>query len=1176
MSELSSPFSTGGGGVHFEAQVQASFVALMLTGGFSPSLPCWPIVEIKLQGKIDGYDTDDLIVFIHKKGSSDRRKLVGQIKHSISITKGDSIFGEVIEAAWNDFNNPSIFTKNKDVIALITGPLNGVDAKTIPWLLNQARHTKNADDFVRNVEASRFSPSKSTEKLEAIQHHLTAANGGDELTKEDLYDFLRHFHLLGYDLGGESGVVISLLHSHISLFHSEYPHWLWPRIIDIVQTWNQDAGTITRDNLPEDIIEAFKQKAVAALPERLAFTREITETRWESHPDASYLALAVLAGSWNEKNENDVQALTKFLGIEYSEWTQKAREILHVDDSPLSLKNGIWTVRNRPELWRLLGSRILDQNLDDFKALAIDILRETDPAFELPPEERHAASIYGKVTKCSPAIRNGFAGGLALLGVYPDCCSNASTGKAQTSAMLAIREIFSEADWTLWASLNTLLPALAEAAPTEFLNAVDAALRLNPCPFDELFAQEGGGLTGGTYIAGLLWALEGLAWEDEYLIRVCDLLAELASHDPGGQWTNRPANSLTDILLPWRPHTLANIEKRKVAVETVIREWPDVGWNLLLSLLPNQHQTTSGTHKPTWREIIPEDWENGVTKQDYWRETSAYAELAVRTADNDSSKLADLIDRMNNLFGPAFDQLIDTLSLDSIQTLPEEQRQTLWHRLNRFTRRHRRHAKAKWSLPDQILRRIEGVAALLAPADPFQLYQELFSGRDFDLYEDKSNWREQQTKLDERRVNAIEEILEKAGFEGVVQFAELVSSAREVGRALATASNSEVEERLLPSFLDSENAKYLELASGYVWGRYHQSGWDWCDDIDKNEWNVKQIGQFLAYLPFINEAWQRADDWLAEHQIEYWTSTQAFPYDADEGIEFAIDKLVEHGRPLAAINCLDRMMYSEMAIDPDQGVRVLLSALNTQEPAHTVDSYHLVELIKKLQSMDAAKEEDLFKVEWAYIPLLDPFSGAQPINLYKKLATEPEFFCEIIQYIYRSSKEGEEHGEPTEEQKAIANNAYQLLNGWSRPPGLLDDGTFDEGHFKEWVGRVVEVCTESGHLEAALVQIGEVLIHAPRDDEGLWINNKVAGILNDRDFEKMRQGFRTALYNSRGVHTVDPSGMQEMELADVYRQKAEDVENAGFQRLATTLRGLSDSYVREAEQVRAEFDRDED
>ncbi|EPN8565419.1 hypothetical protein ACT35X_003261, partial [Enterobacter hormaechei] len=157
---LSNPFSTGGGGVHFEAHVQASFVALMLTCGNAPCLPCWPIVEIKLQGKIEGFDTDDLIVVVENPTGKEKQKLLGQIKHSISITQGSAIFGEVIQAAWNDFNNPEVFNRKKDVIALITGPLSSTDTHNVKWLLSQARHTKNVDEFLRNVRQAKFSPAR--------------------------------------------------------------------------------------------------------------------------------------------------------------------------------------------------------------------------------------------------------------------------------------------------------------------------------------------------------------------------------------------------------------------------------------------------------------------------------------------------------------------------------------------------------------------------------------------------------------------------------------------------------------------------------------------------------------------------------------------------------------------------------------------------------------------------------------------------------------------------------------------------------------------------------------------------------------------------------------------------------------------------------------------------------
>jgi hypothetical protein len=92
---LSNPFSTGGGGPHFEAHIQASFVVLMLTGGCVPCLPHWPIVEIKLQGKMDGFDTDDLIVVVENADNKEQRKLLCQVKHSIAVTQGSTLFAKL-------------------------------------------------------------------------------------------------------------------------------------------------------------------------------------------------------------------------------------------------------------------------------------------------------------------------------------------------------------------------------------------------------------------------------------------------------------------------------------------------------------------------------------------------------------------------------------------------------------------------------------------------------------------------------------------------------------------------------------------------------------------------------------------------------------------------------------------------------------------------------------------------------------------------------------------------------------------------------------------------------------------------------------------------------------------------------------------------------------------------
>lgn len=300
IKNLSNPFSTGGGGVNFEGHVQASFVTLMLTSGHAPYLPYWPIVEVKLQGKVDGFETDDFIVVVEHTGSKERRKLLGQIKHSVSITKGNSIFGEVIQAAWSDFQNPNIFVRGKEIIALITGFLTKTDSE-VAWLLDHARANPNDPTrFFENIGRANFSSKVKREKLEVFRYHLKKANDGVDLTDEAFHAFLKSFHLLGYDLGEEKGVVLSLINSHISQFKPESPRFVWSRILEFTNNRNHHAGHISRRDLPEELTAIFASEPPRLIPEN--FTKpQVTNTNWPQHPDATSLALAILIGEWRDK-----------------------------------------------------------------------------------------------------------------------------------------------------------------------------------------------------------------------------------------------------------------------------------------------------------------------------------------------------------------------------------------------------------------------------------------------------------------------------------------------------------------------------------------------------------------------------------------------------------------------------------------------------------------------------------------------------------------------------------------------------------------------------------------------------------------------------------------------------------------------------------------------------------
>ena len=75
-----------------------------------------------------------------------------------------------------------------------------------------------------------------------------------------------------------------------------------------------------------------------------------------------------------------------------------------------------------------------------------------------------------------------------------------------------------------------------------------------------------------------------------------------------------------------------------------------------------------------------------------------------------------------------------------------------------------------------------------------------------------------------------------------------------------------------------------------------------------------------------------------------------------------------------------------------------------------------------------------------------------------------------------------------------------------------------------------------------------------------------ASILNAKDADDLRRGYEIAIFNSRGVYFPDAEGRAEREFASIYRRKADEVELAGYHRLADTFREVAESYDRQAEQ----------
>ncbi len=1168
--QLSNPFSTGGGGVHFETRVQAAFVTLMLCGGVAPAMPPWPISKIKLQGKHAGFETDDFIAFVAAPGGGPEHKLLAQIKHSLLITEKDATFRDVIAGAWLDFNNSRVFHRQRDQIALITGPLSALDIEATRWVLEHARHSESSRDFFEKMAIGNFVSEKQRAKLRAFQEQLKNANGAD-VPQEDCWQFLKCFHLLGYDLDIQAGVTLSLLHSMVGQFAGDQVKLAWLSVLDAVQTSNQNAGTISRDTLAPEIVQLFAPKVIYQQPAALKLPevsaqdsqRAVAPALLVSHSEV--YVTAALIGQWNEANEADRQLIASVSGIPFPAWLKSAREVLLQSGSRIALKEGHWSVLERSVVLSDVAPHIFNEHLEKFGQAAVAVLSEVDPKFDMPPDERILANMRGKRMTYSRDLRLGIAEGLAILGNYRDPLPSCNQDKLENTVFLAVRDVLNSASGFTWASLNDLLPQLAEASPVSFLNAVEAGLGANPCPFDIVFDQEETGFMGATYMSGLLWALETLAWDATLLNRAVICLGDLAARDNGGSWSNRPLNSLVNILLPWLPQTTANFVQQAAAVRALILESPSVGWTLLIGLLPNSHSSSSGARKPIWFRAIPGDWKEGVANKDYWKQVDIYAGLAIDLAVADVTRVPQLAKHFADLPPTCQKQFLAQLGSEKIVQLPEAERAPIWSTLVELISRHKRHASAPWAMQLDRLDEVSAVVAQLAPRDPFVLYQHLFSNNDFDLLEgDGDDYDAQQAQLQRRRQAAIEEIA-AVGLTAVVEFAGVVESPWQVGHALGSiAPDADTDAALLPVMLDGEARLRDSFLYGYVAARFQTSGMPWVEQLKIKGWVPGQIGQFLTFLPFSPDVWGRASEFLGEDESPYWTRTFANAYQTNGPLDLAVDKLLKYGRPVAAIRCLGKMRHSKMPVESTKVVKALLNALRSNEPTGQMDSHQIVALIKLLQSDSTANKDEVANVEWAYLRLLDHGRETRPKTLELRLANEPNFYLEVIRLVFRS-KSDEHQGRPeaTESEKTVASNAYRLLNRWQISPGCTDDGLMDPNRLNAWLDEVKRLSTESGHFDIAMSVVGQVMTHAPADPGGLWIHQAAAAALNGRDVDAMREGFRTQLFNSRGVFSPT-GGAGERALAAKYRERASKVDEVGFTRLATTLRELADSYERYA------------
>lgn len=331
---------------------------------------------------------------------------------------------------------------------------------------------------------------------------------------------------------------------------------------------------------------------------------------WTAAFSSAVVRRAWLVGSWHEGKSGDLDVLSTLFGTTYDGARDELTPLSEGEDPIFVIVGETWTLSSAVEAWRFGNARINGTDLNALEVVIQTVLGAVDPALELDVAERWKAGIYGKTRIHSADLRRGLATTLAICGTHGEGRQIGARSVSDWAASMVAQLLHRANEDTtghLWASLSDLLPLLAEAAPDIFLRAVQKGVAGTDPVLQTMFIDQTDALSVNSPHTGLLWALETLAWSESHAALTVTVLARLAEIDPGGRLSNRPFASLVGIFRPWWPQTCLSADRRLAVLDAVRKNHPDIGFELMLGLLPSPHAIGSASHTPTFRNWSVEE-----------------------------------------------------------------------------------------------------------------------------------------------------------------------------------------------------------------------------------------------------------------------------------------------------------------------------------------------------------------------------------------------------------------------------------------------------------------------------------------------------------------------------------------------------------------------------------------
>jgi hypothetical protein len=872
---------------------------------------------------------------------------------------------------------------------------------------------------------------------------------------------------------------------------------------------------------------------------------------------------ALFAGAWNTQHSGDREIIAELSDTPYDDYEEFLRTYRPLQDAPIDLRAGIWRLRAPVDAFVNLAHLIGRRHLGSLAKAATKVFSS-----DAPPDI--AEEPFGRSSEpYSPLLREGIATSLLVIaamhrevGLETGLDAEAFVNDL-VAGLPGLRN-----DVRVILGLEQQLTYLMEAAPRPLLSALEFLLEGEDVA-SVLFAETSSFGGARSRIPNLLWALELQAWDPAYFRRVALLLAKLASIDPGGKSLNRPISSLRDLFTAWLPGTNAPFVERIAVLDEITALHPQVGWQLLMTLLPKMQDSKSHTQRPRYRDAGASDRETltyGIVRETY----DAITDRTLSMIGNTLAHWLKVAEAFPEFSPERRAQFLDMLALQA-QRVTGDERVELRRTLRRIADRHSRFRQADWVLPDSDLNRLQEIVKSLSALTPFDQAVALFDEWSPYLADD---FAAEERAINQRRADAVASLAATSGANEIVRLAGVVRNPSDVAQAAATGI---ADESILEDLLNrGEPNKPAPMFSTVLAGTLrHIRGDEYDAQIlafaRRSGWIPVRTASILLHWPEARETWDLVATLGNEAEQHFWSKRRPFRFKGPtKELETLVHYFVAAGRAqdaLAVAHPRERELAWQTVTAILDGA---LREVNKTGRDSVMDSYLISEFFKSLRDRTDIDQLELAHWEYAYFSVLR--NQDVDLALYDRMANDPEFFVSILKDVFVADNVDPEDTESTPEQRNRSAVSYSILIQNKKVPGETGEA-IDQDSLDTWVDGMLEEGRKQKLTRIVPTYIGRTIAHAA-ETNGVWPPREVAKVIERLRSDDVERAIMSERFNMRGVYVKElfEGGRQERNLAVQYRGWAD--ANALFPRTKAMLTAIAEAWDRDAMEADLQGDRE--